>query len=110
MSPGYGTASVVIATAPTALSTVISHIVSWPHRRKHRNQQQQQEQPSEDGTATPALMAQSANSSDTLPPQQLRYEEGLKIVRNFLDFASRHTLEGVQDFTAQPVPVPRESE
>ena len=40
------------------------------------------------------------------PTAHISYHEGLKLVRQFLDYASRHTVEDLQAFTAQWVPAP----
>lgn len=92
--PAYGTTSVAFAAGPTIVSTFFSHFVTWPTRHtRPRNAE---------STVT------SPTSLETLPGNQLRYEEGLNVVRRFLDFSSHHGVEEVQGFTAQPVPVPRE--
>jgi len=94
MAPGYGTANVALAATPAVVSAFFSHIATWPQRhRKSRHAE---------STIT------APTSIENLPGQQLRYEEGLHIVRSFLNYASMHGVEEVQDFTAQPVPVPRE--
>ncbi|CAK9780415.1 alpha/beta-hydrolase [Cutaneotrichosporon oleaginosum] len=91
--PAYGTTSVAFAAGPTIVSTFLSHCVTWPTRHgRPRN--------AESSSA-------AATSLETLPGNQLRYEEGLNVVRSFLDFSSHHGVEEVQGFTAQPVPVPR---
>ncbi|BEI91097.1 uncharacterized protein CcaverHIS019_0311670 [Cutaneotrichosporon cavernicola] len=90
--PAYGTTSVAFAAGPTIVSTFLSHCVTWPTRRRPRNAKSSSVSPT---------------SLETLPGNQLRYEEGLNVIRRFLDFASRHGVEEVQGFTAQPVPVPR---
>lgn len=41
------------------------------------------------------------------PTAHLSYDEGLHLVRAFLDFASNHTVEELQAFTAQWVPHPQ---
>ncbi|KAG6036824.1 hypothetical protein E4U41_005480 [Claviceps citrina] len=41
------------------------------------------------------------------PTAHLSYDEGLHLIRSFLDFASHHTVEELQAFTAQWVPNPR---
>jgi hypothetical protein len=93
MSPaGYGTASVALAATPAIVSTFFTHVATWPQRRKSRHAESSTEAPT---------------SIESLPAQQLRYEEGLYVVRSFLHYASEHGVEEVQDFTAQPVPVPR---
>ncbi|TKA71912.1 hypothetical protein B0A49_03766, partial [Cryomyces minteri] len=40
------------------------------------------------------------------PTAHLSYHEGLQLVRRFLHYASLHTVDDLQDFTAQWVPVP----
>lgn len=92
MAPGYGTASVAFAAGPTVVSTFLSHCVTWPTRNNRPRNAESSSEP--------------ATSLETLPGNQLRYEEGLRVVRRFLEFASQHGVEEVQGFTAQPVPVP----
>jgi acetyl esterase/lipase len=41
------------------------------------------------------------------PTAHLSYDEGLHLVRSFLEFASHHTVEELQSFTAQWVPHPQ---
>lgn len=41
------------------------------------------------------------------PTAHLSYDEGLHLVRAFLEFASHHTIEELQGFTSQWVPIPR---
>ncbi|KAG8629335.1 hypothetical protein KVT40_003200 [Elsinoe batatas] len=41
------------------------------------------------------------------PTAHISYDEGLHLVRQFLDYASNHTVDEVQSFTAQWVPCPR---
>ncbi|KAF2210255.1 hypothetical protein CERZMDRAFT_113461 [Cercospora zeae-maydis SCOH1-5] len=40
------------------------------------------------------------------PTAHISYHEGLKLIRQFLDYSSKHTVEELQAFTAQWVPVP----
>lgn len=88
MTHGFGTPSVAIATTPTIVSTFFSHLLSRPKRK----------------TASKGSL--SADGAGNGPEEQLSYEEGLKVVRRFLDFASHHGIEEVQAFTAMPVPTP----
>lgn len=94
MAPAYGTTSVAFAAGPTIVSTFLNHCVTWPTRHSRPR--------SAESSATPPT------SIETLPGNELGYEEGLNVVRSFLDFSSRHGVEEVQGFTAQPVPVPSE--
>jgi hypothetical protein len=89
MAPGFGTPAVALATTPTVVSTFLSHILSRRSRSK---------------AARKSLEAGGPGGG---PEDQLTYEEGLKVVRRFLDFASHHGVEEVQAFTAMPVPTPR---
>jgi acetyl esterase/lipase len=41
------------------------------------------------------------------PTAHISYDEGLHLIRKFLSYASHHTVEDVQGFTAQWVPHPR---
>ncbi|KAI1380169.1 alpha/beta-hydrolase [Hypoxylon crocopeplum] len=41
------------------------------------------------------------------PTAHLSYDEGLHLIRSFLSFASHHTIEDIQAFTAQWVPHPQ---
>ncbi|KAI7179165.1 alpha/beta-hydrolase [Hortaea werneckii] len=40
------------------------------------------------------------------PTAHISYHEGLRLIRRFLDYSSQHTVEDLQAFTAQWVPVP----
>jgi acetyl esterase/lipase len=40
------------------------------------------------------------------PQAHISYHEGLRLIREFLDYSSKHTVEDLQAFTAQWVPVP----
>lgn len=40
------------------------------------------------------------------PTAHISYHEGLRLIRQFLDYSSRHTVEDLQQFTAQWVPAP----
>lgn len=40
------------------------------------------------------------------PTAHISYHEGLKLIRQFLDYSSKHTVEDLQQFTAQWVPCP----
>jgi acetyl esterase/lipase len=42
-----------------------------------------------------------------LPTAHISYDEGLNLIRQFLSYASFHTVEEIQAFTAQWVPTPR---
>ena len=88
---GFGTLSVAAATTPTVISTFFAHFFARPRRKKSSKRSLDQGGPGGG------------------PENQLTYEEGLRVVRRFLEFASRHGLEEVQGFTAMAVPVPRES-
>lgn len=88
-SGGFGTPSVALATTPTVLSTFFSHI--FAKRKRHSS----------------AKKSLEAGGPGGGPENQLSYEEGLKVVRRFIDFASHHGVEEVQAFTAMAVPNPR---
>ncbi|KAK1923735.1 hypothetical protein DB88DRAFT_511274 [Papiliotrema laurentii] len=85
---GFGTPSVALATTPTVVSTFFSHILARRSRSK---------------AARKSLEEGGPGGG---PEDQLSYEEGLKLVRRFLDFASHHGVEEVQAFTAMPIPTP----
>lgn len=40
------------------------------------------------------------------PTAHISYHEGLRLIRQFLDYSSKHSIEDLQSFTAQWVPVP----
>ena len=40
------------------------------------------------------------------PTAHISYHEGLRLIRQFLDYSSRHTVEELQAFTTQWVPAP----
>lgn len=86
---GFGTPSVAVAATPTVISTFFSHILA--HRRRKNASKKSLE----------------AGGPGGGPEDQLTYEEGLQVVRRFLDFASHHGVEEVQAFTAMWVPTPR---
>ena len=78
------------ATTPTVVATFFAHILARRSRSKAARKSLQEGGPGGG------------------PEDQLSYEEGLKLVRRFLDFASHHGVEECQSFTAMAVPVPRE--
>jgi hypothetical protein len=86
---GFGTPAVALATTPTVVSTFFSHFLSKKSRK---------------GKAKKSLNEGGPGGG---PEDELSYEEGLKLVRRFLDFASHHGVEEVQAFTAMPLPTPR---
>lgn len=86
---GFGTPSVAVAATPTVISTFFSHVLA--HRRRKSASKKSLE----------------AGGPGGGPEDQLTYEEGLQVVRRFLDFASHHGVEEVQAFTAMWVPTPR---
>ncbi|OCF46099.1 lipase/esterase [Kwoniella heveanensis CBS 569] len=88
MTHGFGTPSVAIATTPTVISTFFSHLFA---RRKRK-------------TASKESLAHGGPGGG--PENQLSYEEGIKVIRRFLEFASHHGVEEVQAFTAMWVPNP----
>ncbi len=88
MAHGYGTPAVAVATTPTVVFTFFSHLLG---RRKRKS------------TSKKSVANGGPGGG---PEEQLSYEEGLKVVRRFLDFASRHGVEEVQSFTAAAIPVP----
>lgn len=90
MGHPFGTLSVALATTPTVVSTFFSHILS---RRRRRS-------------AARKSVADGGPGGG--PEAQLSYEEGLKVVRRFIEFASHRGVEEVQAFTAMQVPTPRE--
>ncbi|WWC65650.1 uncharacterized protein I303_108271 [Kwoniella dejecticola CBS 10117] len=88
MTHGFGTPSVAVATTPTVISTFFSHLFA---SRKRKSQSKQ------------SLKSGGPGGG---PENQLSYEEGLKVIRRFLGFASHHGVEEVQSFTAMWVPTP----
>lgn len=74
---GFGTTGVAFATAPAIIRAFFSHL------RHHR----------------------SLRNSDS-PESEVSYAEGIAIIRSFLEFASKHTVEEIQSFTKAKVPVP----
>ena len=78
------TLAVGAATTPTVIGTFLSHYLS---RRKWRKKKATKE---EDGD----------------PTAEITYDEGIKVIRSFLAFAAKHTLEETQQFTATHVPAP----
>lgn len=89
--PQFGTPSVAVATTPTVISTFFSHLFA----RKNRKSQEKK--------------SLTDGGPGGGPENELSYEEGLKVVRRFLEFASRHGVEEVQAFTAMKVPNSREA-
>jgi len=92
MAPGFGTPAVALAATPTVVSTFFSHILNRKSRSKA------------------AKKSLEEGGPGAGPEDDLTYEEGLKVVRRFLEFASHHGVEEVQAFTAMPLPTPRESQ
>jgi hypothetical protein len=88
--PQFGTPSVAIATTPTVISTFFSHLFA----RKSRKEKSKK--------------SLTDGGPGGGPENELSYEEGLKVVRRFLEFASHHGVEEVQAFTAMRVPNSRE--
>jgi len=84
--PQFGTPSVAVATTPTVISTFFSHLFA----RKNRKSQEKK--------------SLTEGGPGGGPENELSYEEGLKVVRRFLEFASQHGVEEVQAFTAMKVP------
>jgi len=84
--PQFGTPSVAVATTPTVISTFFSHLFA----RKNRKNQEKR--------------SLTEGGPGGGPENELSYEEGLKVVRRFLEFASQHGVEEVQAFTAMKVP------
>jgi hypothetical protein len=89
MDPGFGTSSVALATMPTVVAAFFSHIFA---ARKRKSQ---------------AAKSIANGGPGGGPEDQLSYEEGLKVIKKFLDFSSHHGIEEVQAFTAMPLPTPR---
>ena len=90
MPSAFGTPSVALATTPTVVSTFFTHLL---HSRKRSKQ---------------ARKSLKEGGPGAGPEDQLTYEEGLKVVRRFIDFTSHHGVEEVQGFTAMPIPTPCE--
>jgi hypothetical protein len=78
-----GTLQVGATTTPTVIATFFTHYLQ-KHGRKKRSKKIGVEDPSLD----------------------LVYDEGIKVLRSFLEFAAKHTLEETQAFTALFVPCP----
>jgi hypothetical protein len=96
---GFGTTSVAFATAPTVISTFLSHIVSKPRRRSSKKK-------GAHGSGHGHGHGHRDTSEDA-PTDDITYKEGLEVVRRFIDFSSHHGVEEVQAFTAMQVPTPR---
>lgn len=92
---GFGTTSVAFATAPTVISTFLSHIVSKPKRRSSKKK------------GAHGNGHGHRDTSEDAPTDDITYKEGLEVVRRFIDFSSHHGVEEVQAFTAMQVPTPR---
>lgn len=92
-APQFRTTGVVLNATPTVVSTFFQHVLTWPTRRKSKKAPSSSDSPT---------------SLGTLPANQLSYDQGLHVVRSFLNYASEHRVEGLQGFSAQPVPIPRE--
>jgi hypothetical protein len=90
MLGSISTPAVAVATTPTVVSTFFSHVLA---RRKRKSS-------SKESLAT--------GGPGGGPENELSYEEGLKVVRRFLDYASHHGVEEVQAFTGMKVPNSRE--
>lgn len=92
-SPQFGTTGVVLNATPTVVNTFFQHVFTWPTRHKSRNAPSGSDNPTSIGT---------------LPANQMSYDQGLHVVKQFLNYASEHGVEELQGFSAQPVPIPRE--
>jgi hypothetical protein len=90
LGSGFSTLSVALATTPTVVSTFFAHLFARPRRK----------------SAARKSIAEGGPGGG--PDDQLSYEEGLRVVRRFIEFASHHGVEEVQAFTAMQVPTPRE--
>ncbi|KEY66848.1 hypothetical protein S7711_05202 [Stachybotrys chartarum IBT 7711] len=92
------TTSVSLAVTPTVVSTLFSHAPDLSLTRGASSY-----------TADDCDIIQYLNRKSTKerPTAHLSYDEGLHLVRAFLDFASHHTVEELQAFTAQWVPHPQ---
>lgn len=95
---GFGTTSVAIATAPTVISTFLSHILSEPGRRRASKKRR----------SAKGDKGKHDHSEDN-PTDDITYKEGLEVVRRFIEFSSHYGVEEVQAFTAMQVPTPRMS-
>ncbi|KAK0629181.1 hypothetical protein B0T17DRAFT_652892 [Bombardia bombarda] len=71
------TATVGLAVTPTVVSTLVSHYLG------------------------------NTSSRQKHPTAHISYDEGLHLIRSFLEYASRHTVEELQAFTSQWVPHPQ---
>lgn len=91
-SPQFGTTGVVLNATPTVVSTFFQHVFTWPTRHKSRN--------APSGTENPTSLS-------TLPANQMSYDQGLHVVKQFLNYASERGVEELQGFSAQPLPIPR---
>lgn len=78
-----GTLQVGATTAPTVIGTLFTHYLQKYSRKKKVKKS---------GVEDPSL--------------DLVYDEGIKVLRSFLEFAAKHTLEETQAFTALYVPCP----
>lgn len=90
------TTSVSLAVTPTVVSTLFSH-VGKVHAHAHPIHHVEL-------TAPQYLNRKPLRQR---PTAHLSYDEGLHLIRSFLDFASHHTVEELQAFTSQWVPHPQ---
>ncbi|RFU78305.1 hypothetical protein TARUN_3927 [Trichoderma arundinaceum] len=79
------TTSVSLAVTPTVVTTLFAHGDPVGFSRYYLNKKNLKEQPT----------------------THLSYDEGLHLIRSFLEYASHHTVEEIQGFTAQWVPHPQ---
>lgn len=56
--------------------------------------------------ANTTLQYANRKSRREKPTAHISYDEGLHLIRSFLDYASHHTVEDLQAFTSQWVPSP----
>lgn len=105
------TTSVSLAVTPTVISTLFSHVSS--SHRAHSP-------PHFPFVSSPAISFEKVSNPfphhqqylkrkplKERPTAHLSYDEGLHLIRSFLDFVSHHTVEDLQAFTAQRVPHPQ---
>ncbi|KAF7541066.1 hypothetical protein G7Z17_g12046 [Cylindrodendrum hubeiense] len=97
------TTSVSLAVTPTVVSTLFSHFRETDRPAPARSIA------SSLGLPTNSCHAQYFNRKPLKerPTAHLSYDEGLHLIRSFLEFASHHTVEELQAFTAQWVPHPQ---
>ena len=90
----FNTISVGTAVTPKVIETYFSHVRIKPDSTKR-------------GACSQHLQYLNRKPLRQKPTAHISYHEGVNLIRQFLNYASHHTVEDIQGFTSQWVPSPR---